>query len=121
MIGRRLSTAAVALALLLQILAPPGYMVSGDPAVHGLVICTGHGPLLLGAHSGKPAKAPKSGGGFCPFATHGAAAEPPVPTPISTPALAVASEGRQVAFDLAPGRGLAAPPPPPQAPPSPSI
>ena len=114
-----------ALALLVQIVVPRGFMLSLSGGVNGpgfgaptLVICTGHGPLLVDAH-GKPAHAPGKSGSDAPcgFAGHGAGAEPPV-------ALALAASPAQMAhavvlktFDLAPGLGLAAPPPPSQGPP----
>ena len=107
-----------ALALTIQLLVPQGYMVSTDQGSPGLVICTGHGPLRLYDHHRAPGKAPKSSDAPCAFAGHGTATAPP---PAASP-VAVSFEyvQRPLArtFDLAPGRGLAAPPPPSHAPPS---
>lgn len=117
-IGRRVFTALACLALLLQILAPPGFMVSSDPAVRGLVVCTGHGPLIVSPPPGKPANAPKSSSpGLCVFAAHGASTPPPLATLISTSGLSPDRTIPAAVFDLATDRGLAAPPPPSQAPP----
>jgi hypothetical protein len=122
LIGRRIFTVLASLALLLQILAPPGFMVSSDPAVRGLVVCTGHGPLVVSPHFGKPAKAPKSTSpGPCVFAAHGAATPPPIATLIQTAEPNAGSSASEAVFDVAPSRGLAAPPPPSQAPPPISI
>jgi hypothetical protein len=115
-VGMGWFAALAALALLVQVLVPQGFMVSGEPAA-GLVICTGHGPLLSLDSHGKPAKAPKQAA-LCGFASHGGTAGPP-------PAFALAA--LRVEYTVlpgalrlapAPGRGLAAPPPPSQGPPS---
>jgi hypothetical protein len=117
-IGRRVFTALTSLALLLQILAPPGFMVSTDPAVRGLVVCTGHGPFVVSPQPGKPAKAPKSTSpGPCVFAAHGAAPPPSIATLIPTAEPNAGNSASGAVFDVAPSRGLAAPPPPSQAPP----
>jgi hypothetical protein len=112
-------SALAALALLVQVLIPQGFMASGDARSHGLVICTGHGPLLNPDNHGKPGKAPRSAAEApCGFASHGGAAGP-------TPSFALAAARFDyVALPAArrlravPGRGLAAPPPPSQAPPA---
>jgi len=89
-----------------------------------LVLCTGHGPLTIRA-SGEPADGKTHPSGKmthpapCMFAGHGAAAPAPDPglfqradlTPAAGPAPSPSRE------DLAPGRGLAAPPPPSRGPP----
>lgn len=110
---------AALLALALQILAPPGFMTAdGLAQPFALVICTGHGPIAIApaqdnapAHKSKP-DAP------CAFAGHGAGAAPPSEIALAT---AERASYRQAASpispDLAPGRGLAAPPPPSQGPP----
>jgi hypothetical protein len=117
-IARRVFAALASLALLLQILTPPGFMVSNDPDVRGLVVCTGHGPLVVSPHFGKPAKAPKSTKpGPCVFAAHGAATPSPIATLIPTAEPKAGSGPSEAVFDLVRGRGLAAPPPPSQAPP----
>lgn len=111
--------ALAALALLVQVLVPRGFMVGRDAGVPGLVVCTGHGPLFGPADHGQPGKAPKSTvDAPCGFAAHGAAAGPPALTLIvGAPFAAEAKIGVRI-FDLAPGRGLAAPPPPSHAPPA---
>ena len=115
-----LGAALAMLALALQVCAPNGFMISRQAGAPALVVCTGHGPLLVAAADdhGRPSKAPASSDqGVCAFAGHGlttladaapaaiavsfAFARPPVSTPTYP----------------SPGRGLAAPPPPSQAPP----
>ena len=106
-----------ALALVMQVLVPQGFMVSaaGPP---GLVICTGHGPLVLTGEHG-PAKAPKpQSAPVCTFVGHGVANTPPVPLVLSTVSFAFVVATDAARFDLAPGRGLAAPPPRSHAPPT---
>jgi hypothetical protein len=111
------------LALLVQVLVPQGFMVARQGGLPAVVICTGHGPVLsrddLGGH---PVKSPKAGADMaCGFAGHGLglAASPPLmasqATVWSAPLLIASSA------DLAPGRGLAAPPPPSQGPPNPIL
>jgi len=121
--GRGLAAFLAAMALVLQVLLPNGFMVArtGDGAT--ITICTGHGSLLVHPDDrGKPSKSPKQTGGcVCAFAGHGGGAPAIAPTialgarvePVSAPSSAVA--------DLLPGRGLAAPPPPSQGPPDLSI
>ncbi|MDE2486548.1 MAG: hypothetical protein KGO51_04055 [Alphaproteobacteria bacterium] len=107
-------------ALAVQLLIPPGYMPVATGGRVTLAICTGHGPMQMGtATPDGPRKAPDRGGGHvCAFAGHGAS------TPVSIPQMEVAErvelEVRTPGGwrDLAPGRGLAAPPPPSQAPPA---
>jgi hypothetical protein len=116
--GRGWFIALAALALIVQVLAPPGFMVAASPAGPALVICTGHGPLVLSDQHHHPAKAPKGSDAPCAFAGHGAATAPP-PPPVALPvAFAPVLQAAKPAFDLAPGRGLAAPPPPSHAPPA---
>ena len=119
-IARQLATALAMLALAFQFAIPSGFMVARGADGPAIVICTGHGPLL--AHHGErgqPGKSPSSNsGGVCAFAGHGGApVAPPVLSLIGArfEALAVLPAARP---DLAPGRGLAAPPPPSQGPPA---
>jgi hypothetical protein len=114
---RRWLYALAALALLMQVLVPQGFMVNADHGAPGLVICTGHGPLALGQndHSGK---APKSAGNPCAFAVHGGTAPPPSVARLDRVRFDPAPATLARAFDLVPGRGLAAPPPPSQGPPT---
>ena len=114
---------AAVIALVLNVLVPPGFMADSHGAP-GLVLCTGHGPVVIasdldglikdaGSHDSK-----SKGDGPCAFTGHGAA--PPlaaapvlasltvswssVPEPVSTASVAVPS--------------LAAPPPPSHGPPT---
>ncbi|HXQ09977.1 MAG TPA: DUF2946 family protein [Caulobacteraceae bacterium] len=111
-------TALAALALVMQVLVPQGFMFSGNPSSPGLVICTGHGPLVLSGDHGQPGKAPRpSQDRPCGFAAHGAASEPPTALSASAIAFYAAATEAAPAHVVAPGRGLAAPPPPSRAPP----
>ena len=102
------------LALLIQTLIPPGYMLAaGRTGSAAVVICTGHGPLRLADHRNRQAPPAKGkAAGLCAFAGHGAA--PPLPTarlPSEirwTRAPDAGLAARPVVFV---GRGLAAPPP----------
>jgi hypothetical protein len=117
---RRLAAGLAMLALLVQVLVPQGFMVARQGGHAAIVVCSGHGPAMSGGDmSGHPAKSPKSKPDMvCGFAGHGlglAASVAPLvgaATHWSVPDLIVANA------DLAPGRGLAAPPPPSHAPPS---
>ncbi len=107
-------------ALWLQGIAPAGFMVARQGERATIVICTGHGPARsLADLTGSPAKAPRSKPDTtCAFAAHGVGAAPQIAAlvarPFSRPVPAVA----RPESDLAPGRGLAAPPPPSQGPPT---
>jgi hypothetical protein len=117
-LGRRWLTTLAALALAMQVLVPQGFMLGADAGAPGLVICTGHGPLLsLGDH-GKPAKAPKASDAYCAIAALGGGAPPPVLTLPPGPAFTTQAPALARPLVSAPGRGLAAPPPPAQAPPT---
>ncbi len=104
------------LALAMNIVSPQGFMVTSGQAGPTIAICTGHGPATL---PGQTDQSGHKGGheGACAFAGHGVAADPP-PVAVfarlrfSPPLLAIVA-----LRDLAPGRGLAAPPPPSQGPP----
>ena len=110
-----------ALALFVRVLIPAGFMADAPPA-EGLpfqiVICTALGavPAEPGDHA--PAGTPAHDAP-CAFAGHGqglAAADLAGPAPaafVTYPAPPAADHA-----DLAPGRGLAAPPPPGRAPPT---
>lgn len=118
---RDLCVALALLAVGLRILIPVGFMPG--QAAHGqglaLVLCTGEGPLPFNAaddKGGAPGKA--SHDGACVFAAQGAAG----PEPSIEPVIAVAyADGEPLVqrpqTDLAPGRGLAAPPLPARGPP----
>jgi hypothetical protein len=118
-IERGVAAFVAVLLLAVQLAIPPGFMVARGADGPSLVICTGHGPMM--AHQDAPAapgKAPHSKSGpACPFAGHGGAPLAPptfIPTVTSYEAVETAVT---LGVDLAPGRGLAAPPPPSHAPP----
>jgi hypothetical protein len=116
---RRWAVCLALLALFLQSVAPSGFMVAREDGRATIAICTGHGAAQsLADLTGHPAKAPKSKPDApCAFAGHGAAAATPIATPIAVPITRPSAALVVARFDLAPGRGLAAPPPPPQGPP----
>ena len=89
-VWRGLCGALAALALAMQLLLPPGFMVSGPSAgPPAVVICTGTGPLVHGRDL-DPGHAPAGkakGGGPCALAAH-AAGPPPMAPPMTTVAVA---------------------------------
>ena len=118
------------LALSVKVLVPQGFMVAPQPsadASFALVICTGHGTLVVdAAGAAQPGSDRRDPSGKtpthdtpCAFSGHGAAAAPPSLGSIAAVAFVthVAAPAQRVA-DLAPGRGLAAPPLPARGPPS---
>ena len=117
---RSVALTLAAFALALKVLSPAGFMIDTRPgAPSGLVICTGHGPLVINGKDDSKAPTKKAADPVCPFA--GSAAPPLAPPltagpagPLSRP---VSDALGVMAFDLAPGRGLAAPPPQSHAPP----
>jgi hypothetical protein len=107
------------LALMIGLVSPPGFMVAARGKTPTIVICTGHGPEAIAGNAGSPDQPHGKGrhDGACPFAGHGVGAAPTfadVSVRLAFPPLA--AEGPRVR-DLAPGRGLAAPPPQSHAPP----
>jgi hypothetical protein len=104
------------MALVMRVAVPQGFMTA--PTVQGgleLVICTGHGPLKTGPSA--PAEKPRPEAA-CAFAGHGAGTAPEPLATVETIAFASPAEpARLVPADVAPGRGLAAPPPPSLGPP----
>ena len=103
------------LALALQIVIPPGYMVGGGPdGPPRIVICTTHGPVNAAIDLGGP-KAPAHGKTSpmpCIFAGHAAPANLASMTPaVAVPWARSASVARPSARLIFVGRGLAAPPP----------
>jgi hypothetical protein len=113
-------TALALLALAIQVLVPSGFMVSAADAAPTVVICTGHGPLLIGADpANHPTKAPKpKPAAACAFAGHGTATGSPLQAPSVAIAFSSAVEVADLKADLMPGRGMAAPPPPSRGPPA---
>jgi hypothetical protein len=119
--ARRWTVGLVLLAFLLQALTPAGFMLTREGGQATVAICTGHGAAhSLADLAGDPAKAPKSRPDSpCAPAGHKIGVAPPllalIASPIALPAVAPQVGAQQ---DLAPGRGLAAPPPPSQGPPT---
>ncbi|MBS0411470.1 MAG: hypothetical protein JSR86_16255, partial [Proteobacteria bacterium] len=102
-------------ALAVQLIVPRGFMISAGDHASGptMVICTGHAPVAAPADQREPAKSPKpSADSPCAFAGHGVVAPPPVFASAPIVTIAFAPDVTIPALDLAPGRGLAAPPPP---------
>jgi hypothetical protein len=117
--ARRWAAGFALLALLVLVLIPPGFMVSRQDDHAAMVICTGHGPASSVADLvGHPGKAPSSRHDApCVFAGHAIGAAPSLMAMIARPIMPTTQLPLAVHFDLAPGRGLAAPPPPSQGPP----
>jgi hypothetical protein len=105
-------------ALALKVLVPPGFMAAAPGSGFGLMICTGHGPAMVGGHD--PAKpAGPSHEAPCAFAGHAATAAVAAPLPAGLVEFVAYAAAVPTALprDLAPGRGLAAPPLPARGPP----
>ena len=116
--------ALTALALALKVLVPQGFMLSERGPGIPLVICTGHGPLMLSddGHGGSKNPAQKKSDAPCTGAGNVTPVAPSTLAAVSEPIVLVVDRlPGSVALDLIPGRGLAAPPPPSHAPPAVSI
>lgn len=119
---RCVAATLIALALLFRFMVPPGYMIDAKAPTSGLVICTGHGPLQLGGHEGPRGPSHKSPDAPCAFAGAVTPITPPLAVDVAPPqANRVDPHVASPLLDLAPGRGLAAPPPPSRGPPQVSI
>jgi hypothetical protein len=109
----------VVLALAMKVIVPPGFMLASDAGAPRIAVCTGHGAMAMNDPSGSKAPAHKTSDTPCAFA---GSVTPPAPALVATIAepLAIVVEllAGQTPDDLAPGRGLAAPPPQSHAPPS---
>ena len=116
---RRWAVGLALLALFLQGVTPTGFMLAREDGRATIAICTGHGAAYsLADLAGHPAKPPKSKPDApCAFAGHGTAAAAPIAALVAGPIARPISAPVVARFDLAPGRGLAAPPPPSQGPP----
>jgi hypothetical protein len=88
-----------------------------------IAICTGHGAAAsvidLSGHPAKPSQSKPDAP--CAFAGHGVVAAAPVAALLASPIALPSAPPALARFDLAPGRGLAAPPPPSQGPPTPTL
>lgn len=132
----RISLTLAMLAVALKVLVPGGFMAAAPAAnalPFALVICTGQGPMTLAsgevladqgkapggkAPSGKTPDGKTGHDSPCAFAGHGAGVAPP--SLIATAAVtfvAYRAPQQRPLTDLAPGRGLAAPPLPARGPP----
>jgi hypothetical protein len=117
--ARQALAAFALLALALKVLAPPGYMLAAG-ALGGVkvVLCTADGAVEMTLGGEEPHENKAKAEHPCVFAV---SAAPFTPTPgvwIRAPAAPFAlARAPTKARDLAPGRGLAAPPPPATAPP----
>ena len=118
--ARRALFALAFVALVFNVIAPPGYMLADHAAAQpiAVVLCTAQGPVAITPDQGHaPAHKPSSDMP-CAFAGHGVGAAPPISVVVGV--AEVFQHRRAVvvaASDLAPGRGLAAPPPPSRGPP----
>jgi hypothetical protein len=122
---RRLAPALALIALVIRVLVPQGFMVAPAEAAGPipLVICTGHGAVDAASLVGGPAHKPAGKGATqdapCAFAGYAAT---PAPDLFTAEPVSFAAYHPHVALaaprDLAPGRGLAAPPLPARGPPS---
>jgi hypothetical protein len=114
-----LFAALAMLALAVNLLVPPGYMVAGAR----VILCTGYGPVAVTFDAdGMPHKAPVDSRSdhqpLCGFAGHLAPLVPLLAAPAVLVRFAVAQLPlAALSAGLAPGRGMAAPPPPSHAPP----
>ncbi len=109
-------TALALLALAFTVIVPPGVMTTSQGGGGALVICTGHGPLVLDRGDQKAPPGKSQAAAACPFAAN---ITPPLPAVVSVTGRAAPTEipAATLAGDQSPGRGLAAPPPPAIGPP----
>ena len=117
---RRWAVGLALLALMLQGLTPPGFMLARQDGRATIAICTGHGAAFsvidLTGHPAKPAQSRPDAP--CAFAGHGLITATPIAALVASPIALPSAPPAIPRFDLAPGRGLAAPPPPSQGPPT---
>ena len=113
---RSVFLALALLALAVRVLVPPGYMTPERPtAGFSLVICTDHGLITLDDKQSSPGKSKTDSP--CAFAGGMAPLQPVSAVLTRSQTWAVAPARVAAQRDLAPGRGLAAPPPPAIGPP----
>jgi hypothetical protein len=105
------------MAVLVRAVIPTGYMIAPEQGLN-LVICTGHGPAVSRADDETPSKAPQKQDQPCAFAGFHATATIFAVAFTAAPMVWSHASPRLNSLDLAPGRGLAAPPPPSHAPPT---
>ena len=105
------------MAVLVRAIVPTGFMIAPERGLN-LVICSGFGPAASRTDGDAPSKAPHKGEQPCAFAGFHTATSTDAVAWIFAPSEWVDAAPRLLSLDLAPGRGLAAPPPPSHAPPS---
>lgn len=115
------------LAIGLRVLTPAGFMVAAptNDLPFALVVCTGQGAMTvepgeaLPDHGGKAPDAERSQDGPCAFAGHAADVQAPNLLDVApVEFVAYRVPAISLPLDLAPGRGLAAPPLPARGPPT---
>ena len=105
------------LAVVLKAMTPAGFMVTERSGAVALVICTGHGPVVQtgkidpGDHQGPKTQT-------CAYAAQAATPILYPPPILVAVRFAQQPQAQPSLDDLAPGRGLAAPPPPSLGPPT---
>lgn len=107
------------LAALVRAAVPVGFMPTARDGAFEVVICSSDGSVahaLLDLDGDAPPPASPAGD-HCVFAMASAAAAPAATVSIDAPVMVDHTASAPRAPDLAPGRGLAAPPPPSHAPP----
>ena len=124
----RVSIALAGLALFVRLLIPAGYLLSEQSASSGLpnlVICTGHGELVVAVDAdGKPVPAKHDGGKSkggdhpCTYSSASAAQVAPLLLATVEPIRLASTQSSPLLTTQRPGLGLAAPPPYTTGPPS---
>ena len=107
------------IAILMRILAPPGFMTVAAPDGLRLVICTGHGPLRLDDRTGPSKPAPSSAkiDPPCLFAGGTAAPTPETPRILASRLAAARVVSDPARTDIAANSAPAGAPPPARGPP----
>ena len=116
--GRRALSGLALLAVLLNVLAPPGFMLSPAESGMALVICTGHGAIAVADHQPTPKSPSSKPDTLCPFSGLVLIEPPPFTAPQVIGPAPWGTSLPERSADLVPGRGLAAPPPPSRGPPT---
>ncbi|WP_380873677.1 hypothetical protein ACFB49_43080 [Sphingomonas sp. DBB INV C78] len=111
----------VALALMMRLLVPAGWMPATDG--RAVTLCTGMGAVEMwiaddGTLHEKAPVQPGKTTESCVFAALGAALVAPDLAPVLAPPTMAVAPIMGAAFAVSVGRGLAAPPPPPTGPPA---
>ena len=126
-LARALFLAMAFMALALRVMVPAGYMAASPTNDHpfAIVLCSGDGQMTVQPGQALPGhddkQAPGKDGQHAPCAFAGLAAGAVAPDLAATIPVVLESHPSPLsaaARDLAPGRGLPAPPPPARGPPS---